>query len=185
MNRSDLENDYLLNEQRVIWLAEDIEEAILQRIATQIAYLRAKDKGAPIHIYFRSQGGDSATGLALGNVISGDCNIHGWLLGDTASSAATAWACCKKRFVFANSQLGIHPVTRFEQDVKYDAAKAQKWAQSLMATDERQCEIYAAASNCSFVWWWERYNQPGDVKWLSASELVKIGMAEKAAEWGK
>lgn len=182
MNQSELENDYLLSCKGIIWLAEAVEEDVLMRITAQIAWLRAKDADAPIHIYFRSNGGDSMSGLALANLIQRDGKVWGWLVGDTASSAATIWASCAKRLVFANGRMGIHPVTWYETDVKFDAAKASKWAKQLMQTDERQCAVYAAASGKEFHWWWERYNQPGDMKWIDAKELITIGMAEKAED---
>lgn len=182
MNPSDLENDYLLNSQRIIWLAEEVEPEVLTRISSQLLYLRAKDADAPIHLYVRSDGGDSRTGLALANVIQRDGNVTGWMVGDAASAAATIWASCAKRLVFANARLGIHPVQWQEQYAQFDAAKARSWYDQLIRSDERQCEIYAAASTKNFEWWWERYNQSGDMKWIDARELICIGMAEKAEE---
>lgn len=183
MNLSDLQNDYPLNEQRIIYLVDNIEEATLEIVAAQIHYLRAKDAAAPIHLYIRSDGGDSLTGLAIASIIQRDGNVHGWLMGAAASAAATIWASCAKRLVFRNGQMGIHPVRWYEERVTFDAAKARTWAAQLNKSDEKQCEIYAEASCKDFVWWWERYNQPGDMKWLDARELICIGMAEKAEDW--
>lgn len=180
MNRSDLENDYLLNGKRIIWLAEDVEEDVLMRITTQIHYLREKDAAAPIHLYVRSDGGSANVGIALVNIIQQVGNVWGWLVGDSSSAAATIWAGCGKRLVFANGRLGIHPAMWYQSEVKFDAANAGRWANKLLKTDERQCEIYAAASTKSYEWWWERYNQAGGMKWLDARELICIGMAEKA-----
>ena len=183
MNKSDLENDYLLNEQRAIYLVDTVEEPTLYDIAAQIHYLRAKDADAPIHLHVRSNGGDSLTGLAIANLIQRDGNVTGWLMGAAASAAATIWASCAKRLVFCNGQMGIHPVRWYEERVTFDAAKARTWAAQLTKSDEKQCEIYAAASSKTFEWWWERYNQAGDMKWIEARELVCIGMAEKAEGW--
>lgn len=182
MNRSDLENDYLLNDQRMIWLAEDVEETLLERIASQLWYLRQKSDELPIRIFFRSDGGDSRVGLAIANIIQQIGRVTGVMVGDTGSSAATIWASCAKRLVSANARMGIHPVQWYEHEVKFDAAKAQKWASQLGKSDERQCQIYAAASKKEFAWWWERYNQAGDMKWIDARELICIGMAEKAED---
>lgn len=183
MNQSELEADYLLNCKGIIWLAEDVEEDVLMRITAQIAYLRAKDADAPIHLYIRSDGGSSSVAIALVNVIQQDGRVWGWMVGDSMSAAATIWAGCAKRLVFANGRLGIHPAMWYQQEVKFDAAIASKWANKLTKTDERQCAIYAAASTKDFHWWWERYNQPGDMKWIDARELICIGMAEKAEDW--
>lgn len=180
MNLSDLENDYGLNHQRAIYLVDSIDEHTLESVAAQIHYLRAKDTDAPIHLYIRSNGGDSLTGLAIANIIQQDGKVYGWLMGAAASAAATIWASCAKRFVYANGQMGIHPVRWYEERVTFDAAKARTWAAQLNISDEKQCEMYAEASCKDFVWWWERYNQPGDMKWLDAPELIRIGMAEKA-----
>lgn len=181
MNQSELEADYLLNCKRIIWLAEDIEEPTLERITTQLHYLRGKDAVAPIHVYCRCDGGDSRVGLALANLIQHDGNVQGWMIGDTASSAATIWASCAKRYVFANVRMGIHPVSWGDVG-RVDAYKLRGLAGEFNKTDERQCAIYAAASNKEFNWWWNRYTLPGDVKWIDAGELVKIGMAEKAED---
>ncbi len=182
MNKSDLENDYALNEQRIIYLPDTVEEVALESVASQIYYLRAKDAGAPIHLHIRSNGGDSMTGQALVNVIQRDGNVYGWLMGGAASAAATIWASCAKRLVFASGRMGIHPVRWYEERVFFDAAKARSWAGQLTKADELQCEVYAAASNKAVSWWWERLNQPGDLKWLDARELICIGMAEKAED---
>lgn len=178
MNKSDLEGDYLLNCHRIIWLAEDIEEPTLERIATQIYYLRERDN-QPIHLYCRSDGGDSRVGLALANLIQRDGHVYGWMVGDTASSAATVWASCIKRYVFGAARLGLHPVSWGDVG-RVTAAKLKQLSSEFNRTDERQCEIYEAASNKSFTWWWEFYNQTGDVKWIDAAELIRMEMAEKA-----
>jgi ATP-dependent protease ClpP protease subunit len=183
MNLSDLQNDYLLNEQRIMWLAEDIDEPVMERIAAQLWYLRKKDETLPIRMYFRCDGGDSRTGLAIANIVKDIGRVCGVLVGDTGSSAATIWAACEHRWVYANARLGIHPVTWQENYSKYDASKLRNLQGEFTKIDERQCEIYAAASHKSFEWWWERYNQTGDVKWLDARELICIGMAEKAEDW--
>ena len=183
MNKADLENDYLLNEQRALYLVNTVEEQTLYDIAAKLHYLRAKDADATIHLHVRSNGGDSLTGLAIANLIQRDGNVTGWLMGAAASAAATIWASCAQRFVFFNGQMGIHPVRWYEEHVYFDAAKARTWAAQLHKSDEKQCELYAAASNQNFVWWWERYNQAGDMKWLEASELIQIGMAKKAEDW--
>lgn len=180
MNKVDLENDYLLNEQRIIWLAEDVEPELMERITAQLWYLRKKDDALPIRIYFRSNGGDSMVGLALANIITGMGRITGVLIGDTGSSAATIWAACERRVVYGTARLGIHPVTWQENYSKYDAAQLWRMHEQFRATDERQCAIYAAASKKDFAWWWTKYNLIGDVKWMDAAELVEIGMAERA-----
>lgn len=177
MNKSELEQDYMLNVRSVVWLAEDINEDTLTRITTQIIYLRKFDR-EPIRLYVRSDGGDSRCGLALANMIQLAGNVHGIMIGDTASSAATVWAACSKRFVFKNVRMGIHPVQWQESHAKYDGAKLSKMANEFNSVDERQCEVYAAASNKDLAWWWDRYTQVGDAKWLDAAELVRIGMAE-------
>lgn len=182
MNKSDLENDYLLNEQQIIWLVEDIDDSVLERVTTQIRYLRVK-YNLPINLYIRSDGGDSLTGLAIANIIKADSCVYGWMIGDTGSTAATIWASCHRRLVYANARMGIHPVTWQENYAKYDAGKLRTLQGQFTKIDERQCEIYAAASNKSFEWWWERYNQAGDVKWLDARELICIEMAQKAEDW--
>lgn len=180
MNRDALEGDYLLNCKGIIWLAEDVEEDVLMRVTAQIHYLREKDAAAPIHLYIRSDGGSSNVGIALVNIIQMDGNVSGWMVGDSSSAAATIWAGCAKRYVFANGRMGIHPAMWYQQEVKFDAAQASRWASKLTKADERQCEIYAAASNKPFEWWWQRYNEPGDMKWIDARELIVIEMAEKA-----
>ncbi len=183
MNKSDLENDYLLNEQRIIWLAEDVEEPVLERIAAQLWYLRTKSDVLPIRIYVRSNGGDAMTGLAIANIIQDIGRITSVMVGDTGISAATIWAACEHRCVYSNARMGIHPVMWQESYSKYDAAKLRTLQNEFAKIDERQCEIYAAASNKDYNWWWERYNQSGDVKWLDARELICIGMAQKAEDW--
>lgn len=178
----------MLNYESVIWITHDINVETLERVTAQMSYLRtglqAKVNEMAVssspRIYFRSNGGDSRTGIAIANMIArhGSGMVQGWLVGDSASTAATIWASCPKRFVMPNSRLGIHPVTWQEPEAKYDAATLSRLREEFDEMDRTQCKIYAAASNKDFYWWWELYNRPGDVKWLNAAQLVEMEMAE-------
>lgn len=178
----------MLNYESVIWITNDITVETLERVTAQLHYLRTGLQAkvneyavsSPPRFYFRSNGGDSRTGIAIANMIArhGDGMVQGWLVGDSGSTAATIWASCPHRYVMPNSRFGIHPVTWQESESKYDASTLRLLNKEFEEIDRIQCQIYAAASNRDFDWWWKIYNEPGDVKWFSAEQLVDLEMAE-------
>lgn len=117
-------------------------------------------------------------GIAIANLLQGKEWVEGYMVGDIASSAATVWAACSQRYVYPAAMMGIHPVSWGNDNTTYDAARLRSRAWEFNWTDTEQCRIYAAASNKSLEWWLDLYNQQGDVKWITSSQLVEMGMAK-------
>lgn len=176
--KSELEADFLLNECGIIVFPESIDGTVtLDWLIARLEYMATKGQFTP-KIYFRSDGGDSRVGLAMANYIKQHGNVHGYMIGDTFSSAATVWASCAKRFVWPTARMGIHPVRWIEPNASYDHARLLNLYEDFMDIDKTQCQIYEQASNQSYSWWWGFYTSPGDVKYLDAANLVAFKMAE-------
>jgi len=177
VNTSDLANDFLLQQGR-IYLPRDFDSPLCETIDAYISYYRQNHATEPIKLFCRTDGGDAEEGLAIANVVKLDGNIHGYLIGMTMNAGATVWSACSKRYVYPNSRIGIHPCTWKLDGMRLTAAKMKSMWQDFLGIDEASCQFYADASNKDFAWWWKFYNEPGDIKWLNATELVAMEMAE-------
>lgn len=175
VTKTELENDWLLNEKSMIVFPVTITSDTLEWLAARLFYHYPE---GTLRILFRSNGGDSSAGIAIANLLQGKEWVHGYLIGDTASASATVWASCAHRYVYPNAKMGIHPVFWANDETTYDAARLRSRYLDFEATDTETCRIYAAASNKSLDWWSELYQKPGDLKWITANELVEMGMAK-------
>lgn len=175
VTKTELESDWLLNSRSTIVFPATITSDTLEWFAARLFYLAST---RALNILFCSNGGDSSVGIAIANLLQGKEWVHGYLIGDTASASATVWASCAHRYVYPAAMMGIHPVSWEDDTSRYDAARLRSRTQEFEWADTEQCRIYAAASNKSLEWWLDLYNQQGDVKWLTASQLVGMGMAK-------
>lgn len=142
--------------------------------------VNVEDTLPPLYFYFRSNGGSSRDAMAVVNLIQADGNVHGVIVGDTISCAATIWASCQQRSVIGDSvaRIGIHPVSWDGIEGIFDAKRLAVKADEFEWIDRRQIEIYTKASNRPVSWWRDLYQDAGKLSWLSADTLIDIGMAQ-------
>ena len=177
MNRSDLENNYLLSMGRV-HLPRTIDSPLLETMDAYISFWRMHFPEKPLKLFCRCDGGDAEESIAIANRIKQDGNIEGHLVGMSMSSGATIWAACAKRFIYPHAKLGIHPSAWYLTDVRLTAALMYSKFRDFRTIDRAACKIYSESSNQSLNWWWKFYNQPGDVKWLTSDKLIELQMGE-------
>ena len=100
----------LLND-RVIFLADEVNDATASLVVAQLLYLEAQDSQKDIHLYINSPGGSITAGMAIYDTMNFiKCDVSTMCVGIAASMGAfllTAGA-KGKRFALPNSEIMIH-----------------------------------------------------------------------------
>lgn len=177
MRTQDLQDDYQLKN-GIIHLPSTINSPLAATIDSQIDYFRENEPNEPLRLYCRSDGGNATETLAIANLIRLDGNIEGHLIGESCSGGSVIWAACGKRFIYPYSRIGIHPCEWRMDNVALTAAMMYSKFRDFRGIDRAMCHIYAEASNQPFEWWWKLLNKQGDIKWLTAKQLVELEMGK-------
>lgn len=100
----------LLNE-RIIFLGEQIDDAVANTVVAQLLHLESADPDKDISLYINSPGGVITAGLAIYDTMNYiKCDVSTICMGQAASMAAVLLACGApgKRFALPNSRVMIH-----------------------------------------------------------------------------
>ena len=100
----------LLNE-RIIFLGEQIDDAVANTVVAQLLHLESADPEKDISLYNNSPGGVSTSGLAIYDTMNYiKCDVSTICMGQAASMAAVLLACGApgKRYALPNSRVMIH-----------------------------------------------------------------------------
>ena len=100
----------LLNE-RIIFLGEQIDDAVANTVVAQLLHLESADPDKDISLYINSPGGVITAGLAIYDTMNYiKCDVSTICMGMAASMAAVLLACgaAGKRFALPNSRIMIH-----------------------------------------------------------------------------
>ncbi len=100
----------LLNE-RIIFLGEQIDDAVANTVVAQLLHLESADPDKDISLYINSPGGVSTSGLAIYDSMNYiKCDVSTICMGQAASMAAVLLACGApgKRYALPNSRVMIH-----------------------------------------------------------------------------
>lgn len=100
----------LLNE-RIIFLGEQIDDAVANTVVAQLLHLESADPDKDISLYINSPGGVITSGLAIYDTMSYiKCDVSTICMGQAASMAAVLLACGApgKRYALPNSRVMIH-----------------------------------------------------------------------------
>lgn len=102
-----------LLKERIIFLGEPIDDAVVNTVIAQLLFLDAENSKEDIKIYINSPGGSVTSALALYDTIQHvKADISTICIGQAASAAAVLLAAGKKgkRFSLPNSRVLIHQV---------------------------------------------------------------------------
>ncbi|HDJ30373.1 MAG TPA: ATP-dependent Clp protease proteolytic subunit [bacterium] len=102
-----------LLEDRIVFLAGPITDALANLVIAQILYLASKDPKKEIKLYINSPGGSVTAGLAIYDTMQYvECPISTVCVGLAGSMAAVLLAAGKKgkRFALPNSEILLHQV---------------------------------------------------------------------------
>ena len=100
----------LLNE-RIIFLGEQIDDAVANTVVAQLLHLESADTDKDISLYINSPGGVITSGLAIYDTMNYiKCDVSTICMGQAASMAAVLLACGApgKRYALPNSRVMIH-----------------------------------------------------------------------------
>ena len=100
----------LLNE-RIIFLGEQIDDAVANTVVAQLLHLESADPDKDISLYINSPGGVITSGLAIYDTMNYiKCDVSTICMGQAASMAAVHLACGApgKRYALPNSRVMIH-----------------------------------------------------------------------------
>ena len=100
----------LLNE-RIIFLGEQIDDAVANTVVAQLLHLESADPDKDISLYINSPGGVITSGLAMYDTMNYiKCDVSTICMGQAASMAAVLLACGApgKRYALPNSRVMIH-----------------------------------------------------------------------------
>ena len=100
----------LLNE-RIIFLGEQIDDAVANTVVAQLLHLESADPDKDISLYINSPGGVITSGLAIYDTMTYiKCDVSTICMGQAASMAAVLLACGApgKRYALPNSRVMIH-----------------------------------------------------------------------------
>ena len=100
-----------LLEDRIIFLAGEIDDAVANTVVAQLIYLEAKDPGKDISLYINSPGGSVSAGMAIYDTMNYiKCDVSTICIGMAASMAAflLSSGAKGKRFALKNSEVMIH-----------------------------------------------------------------------------
>lgn len=98
-----------LNQDRVIFLGDKIDDYVANIVVAQMLYLESQDKDTPINLYINSPGGVVTSGLAILDAMNYVTpHIHCVCVGQACSMGAVLLSAGDKRFSLPNSTIMIH-----------------------------------------------------------------------------
>jgi len=165
-----------LLENRIVFIGDQIDDQLANRITAQLLFLSAEDPTKEIKLYINSPGGSCSAGMQIIDVMNLiPCGgIQTVCIGMAASMAAVILSSGTKgkRFALPHSKILIHqPVGGFSgqtTDVLIAAAQLKKCRSEI-------CEILSGTTGL------EKTTVDADIErdlWMSANEAVSYGIID-------
>ncbi len=161
---------------RIVFLGEEINDAVASTVVAQLLFLESEDPGKDIHMYINSPGGSVTAGMAIYDTMNYiKCDVSTTCIGMAASMGAflLSSGAKGKRYALPNSEIMIHQPLGGAQG---QATEIQIAAEHILKTKKKLNEILA-----------ENSGQPIDVvekdtdrdNWMSAEEAKKYGLIDE------
>lgn len=168
-------DDILMENERVIQLRGEINDALANHVVKQLLYLNSQSRVKPITLLISSPGGSILSGNQILNWINKiEAPVYGVVDGYAASMAAVIFSQCEKghRYVMDFSEIMLHQASSGAegniQDMRVNLAHTERLNHSLL-------ELLAKATNKSY----------GEIeiatirdKWLTSEEAIDFGIAD-------
>ena len=160
---------------RIIFLGEEINDAVASTVVAQLLFLESEDPGKDIHMYINSPGGSVTAGMAIYDTMNYvKCDVSTTCIGMAARMGAflLSSGAKGKRYALPNAEIMIHQPLGGAQG---QATEIQIAAEHILKTKKKLNEILAANSG-----------KPGEVvekdtdrdNWLSADEAKEYGLID-------
>ena len=160
---------------RIIFLGEEINDAVASTVVAQLLFLESEDPGKDIHMYINSPGGSVTAGMAIYDTMNYvKCDVSTTCIGMAASMGAflLSSGAKGKRYAFPNAEIMIHQPLGGAQG---QATEIQIAAEHILKTKKKLNEILAANSGKPV----EVVEKDTDRdNWLSADEAKEYGLID-------
>ena len=164
---------------RIIFLGEEINDAVASIVVAQLLFLESKDPSKDIHLYINSPGGSVTAGMAIYDTMKYiKCDVEVTCIGMAASMGAFLLSSGTKgkRYALPNAEIMIHQPLGGAQG---QATEIQIAAEHILKTKKKLNEILASNSG-----------QPLEVveadtdrdNWMTAKEAQEYGLIDKVIE---
>ena len=161
---------------RIIFLGEEINDAVASTVVAQLLFLESEDPGKDIHMYINSPGGSVTAGMAIYDTMNYvKCDVSTTCIGMAASMGAflLSSGAKGKRYALPNAEIMIHQPLGGAQG---QATEIQIAAEHILKTKKKLNDILAANSG-----------QPVEVvekdtgrdNWMSADEAKEYGLVDQ------
>jgi len=171
-----------LLEERIVFLAGPISDALANLVIAQILFLASRDSNKDIKLYVNTPGGSVTAGLAIYDTIQYiDCDVSTICIGMAASMGATLLAAGTKgkRFALPNSEILLHQVAG---GIKGQATEIEIEAKQILKIKEKLNQILAKHTGKPLK---EVEKDTDRDFYLSAEEAKKYGIIDEVIKGKK
>ena len=161
---------------RIIFLGEEINDAVASTVVAQLLFLESEDPGKDIHMYINSPGGSVTAGLAIYDTMNYvKCDVSTTCIGMAASMGAflLSSGAKGKRYALPNAEVMIHQPLGGAQG---QATEIQIAAEHILKTKKKLNQILADNAGKPV----EEVEKDTDRdNWLSADEAKEYGLIDE------
>ena len=165
-----------LLEDRIIFLAGEIDDAVANTVVAQLIYLEGKDSTKDISLYINSPGGSVTAGMAIYDTMNYiRCDVSTICIGLAASMGAFLLAAGAKgkRYALKNSEIMIHQPLGGAQG---QASDIKIQAEHILRIKEKMTRILSQNTGKSY----EQIARDTDRdNYLTADEAQEYGLIDK------
>ena len=161
---------------RIIFLGEEINDAVASTVVAQLLFLESEDPGKDIHMYINSPGGSVTAGMAIYDTMNYvKCDVSTTCIGMAASMGAflLSSGAKGKRYALPNAEVMIHQPLGGAQG---QATEIQIAAEHILKTKKKLNQILADNAGKPV----EEVEKDTDRdNWLSADESKEYGLIDE------
>ena len=161
---------------RIIFLGEEINDAVASTVVAQLLFHESEDPGKDIHMYINSPGGSVTAGMAIYDTMNYvKCDVSTTCIGMAASMGAflLSSGAKGKRYALPNAEVMIHQPLGGAQG---QATEIQIAAEHILKTKKKLNQILADNAGKPV----EEVEKDTDRdNWLSADEAKEYGLIDE------
>ena len=161
---------------RIIFLGEEINDAVASTVVAQLLFLESEDPGKDIHMYINSPGGSVTAGMAIYDTMNYvKCDVSTTCIRMAASMGAflLSSGAKGKRYALPNAEVMIHQPLGGAQG---QATEIQIAAEHILKTKKKLNQILADNAGKPV----EEVEKDTDRdNWLSADEAKEYGLIDE------
>lgn len=174
MNLGDSVYERLLRE-RIIFLGQQVDDEIANKLCAQILLLTAEDPTRDISLYINSPGGSVTAGMAIYDTMKySPCDVATYSMGLSASMGQflLSGGTKGKRFALPHSRIMMHQPSA---GIGGTAADISIQAEQFAATKREMAELIAEHTGQTF----EQISKDSDRdRWFTAKEAQEYGLVD-------